>query len=237
MNPFLTASLTEPLVNFCTDLIGSIGYAGVFVLMMLGSACVPIPSEATMMFAGFKVSDGDLTLIGIIVAGVLGDLAGCSIAYAAGYYGRIELLERNRLVHVSRKRLDWADSWFQRYGSLTVFFGRMIPLVRAFTSLPAGVARMPLGRFIPLSAAGSVIWVSMLAVVGRAVGDNWEKWRHHLEYLDYAVVAGIIALVAYWLIRRRRAPTDGSSPAAAGPSGVGRHGDGPNQPSVDATDG
>jgi membrane protein DedA with SNARE-associated domain len=204
MNPFLTASLTEPLVNFCTDLIGSIGYAGVFVLMMLGSACVPIPSEATMMFAGFKVSDGDLTLIGIIVAGVLGDLAGCSIAYAAGYYGRIELLERNRLVHVSRKRLDWADSWFQRYGSLTVFFGRMIPLVRAFTSLPAGVARMPLGRFSLLTAAGSLPWVLGFGLLGRAVGSHWEQWRDHLHYLDYAVVAGVVALIAYALVRKRR---------------------------------
>jgi len=220
VNPFLIASLTEPVVNFCTDVIGSLGYAGVFVLMTLGSACVPIPSEATMMFAGFKVSDGHLVLIGIIAAGVLGDLAGCGISYAVGFYGRIELLERNRLVHVSQKRLDLADSWFQRYGSVTIFFGRMIPLVRAFTSLPAGASRVPLSRFIPFSVAGSVIWVTFLALVGKAVGSNWEKWRHHLEYLDYAVAVAIVCGIAYLLIRRRREGGDGGDgnpqPAEAG---------------------
>src|SRR5215208_884253 len=125
------AALLDPLVNLCTDFIGSVGYAGVFVLTLLGSACIPIPSEATMMFAGFKVSDGDLTLFGVIAAGVTGELIGCLIAYAAGYYGRIDLLERNKLIHIDRKRLDWVDSWFQRRGDLTVFFGRLLPLVRA----------------------------------------------------------------------------------------------------------
>ena len=131
------------LVNLCTDFIGAVGYAGVFVLTMLGSACIPIPSEATMLFAGFKVSDGDLTLFGVIAAGVAGELIGCLIAYAAGYYGRIDLLERNKLIHIDRKRLDWVDGWFQRHGDITVFVGRLLPLVRAFISLPAGVAEMP----------------------------------------------------------------------------------------------
>jgi membrane protein DedA with SNARE-associated domain len=200
----LSAALLDPLVNLCTDFIGSVGYAGVFVLTMLGSACIPIPSEATMLFAGFKVSDGDLTLVGVIAAGVAGELIGCCIAYAAGYYGRIELLERNKLIHIDRKRLDWADSWFQRHGDITVFVGRLLPLVRAFISLPAGVAEMPLRRFLPLTAAGSVIWLSGLTLIGRAVGDNWDKWHQRLAFLDYVVVAAAIAAIAYLVIRRRR---------------------------------
>jgi membrane protein DedA with SNARE-associated domain len=200
----LTAALLDPLVNLCTDFIGSVGYAGVFVLTMLGSACIPIPSEATMLFAGFKVSDGDLTLIGVILAGVTGELLGCLIAYAAGYYGRIDLLERNKLIHIDRKRLDWVDSWFQRHGDVTVFFARLIPLVRAFISLPAGVAEMPLRRFIPLSLAGSAIWLTGLTLIGRAVGDNWDKWHQRLAFLDYLIVAAVIAAVAYLVIQRRR---------------------------------
>jgi membrane protein DedA with SNARE-associated domain len=212
------AALLDPLVNLCTDFIGTVGYAGVFVLTMLGSACIPIPSEATMMFAGFKVSDGDLTLFGVIAAGVAGELVGCLIAYAAGYYGRIELLERNKLIHIDRKRLDWADGWFKRHGDITVFVGRLLPLVRAFISLPAGVAEMPLRRFIPFTLAGSVIWLSGLALIGRAVGDNWEDWHRKLAFLDYVVVAAAIAAIAYLLIRRRRGPGEPAGDAEEQPA-------------------
>jgi membrane protein DedA with SNARE-associated domain len=199
----ITAALLDPIVNLCTDFIGSVGYAGVFVLTMLGSACIPIPSEATMMFAGFEVSDGDLTLLGVIVAGVAGELLGCLIAYAAGYYGRIDLLERNKLIHIDHRRLDWVDSWFQRHGDVTVFFARLIPLVRAFISLPAGVAEMPLRRFIPLTLAGSVIWLSGLTLIGRAVGDNWERWHQRLAFLDYVVVVAAIVAIVYLVVQRR----------------------------------
>jgi membrane protein DedA with SNARE-associated domain len=212
------AALLDPLVNLCTDFIGSVGYAGVFVLTMLGSACIPIPSEATMLFAGFKVSDGDLTLFGVIAAGVTGELLGCLIAYAAGYYGRIDLLERNKLIHIDRKRLDWVDGWFQRRGDITVFVGRLLPLVRAFISLPAGVAEMPLRRFIPLTLAGSLIWLSGLTLIGRAVGDNWDKWHQRLAFLDYVVVIAAIAAVAYLLIRRRRGPGEPTGDAEEQPA-------------------
>jgi len=211
------AALLDPLVNLCTDFIGSVGYAGVFVLTMLGSACIPIPSEATMLFAGFKVSDGDLTLFGVIAAGVSGELIGCLIAYAAGYYGRIDLLERNKLIHIDRKRLDWVDGWFTRHGDITVFLGRLIPLVRAFISLPAGVAEMPLRRFIPLTLAGSVIWLSGLTLIGRAVGGNWEDLHRKLAFLDYVVVAAAIGAITYLLIKRRRGPGKPSGDAGEQP--------------------
>jgi membrane protein DedA with SNARE-associated domain len=202
------ASLTDPIVNAATDFIDSVGLVGVFILMTLESACIPIPSEATMLFAGFNVSEGDMTLFGIVAAGVLGNLVGSWIAYAAGYYGRIELLDRNRLIHINRKHLEWADSWFQRHGDATVFFTRMLPIIRTFISLPAGVARMPFWRFTVFTVAGCVPWVLLLAIIGREVGDNWEDWRENLSYLDYAVVAAIVAGVAYLLWRRRRKPSE-----------------------------
>ncbi len=206
--------LIDPLVNFATNVIDTLGLPGVFVLMLLESACIPIPSEATMLFAGFNVSEGDMTLIGITVAGVLGNLVGSWVAYAAGYFGRIEMLERNRLIHVNPKHLATADRWFQRYGDATVFFTRMLPIIRTFISLPAGIARMPFWRFTGLTLLGCIPWVFALALLGREVGDNWDQWRDNLRYLDYVVVAGIVAVIAYLLIKRRR-----SRPGDAEPEG------------------
>ena len=171
--------------------------------MVLESACIPIPSEAIMLFAGFAVSKGELTLVGIVVAGVLGNLVGSLVGYGIGYFGRTDLLERNRLFHVSPARLRQVEGWFERYGDATVFFSRMLPLVRTFVSVPAGVARMRLGRFALLTALGSIPWVLALALVGQAVGDNWESWRHNLAYLDYVVLAAVIAGIGWWLLKRR----------------------------------
>ncbi|MDP9228838.1 MAG: DedA family protein [Actinomycetota bacterium] len=208
----MTDFIVDPLVDLCVDLIGAIGYAGIFVLMLLESACIPIPSEATMLFAGFKVDEGDLTLVGIVTAGVLGNLVGSWIAYAAGYYGRLELLEKSRFIHINKKHLAWADSWFERYGDATVFFTRMLPIIRTFISLPAGIARMPFWRFTALTALGCIPWVLLLSVIGVQVGSNWEQWKDKLHYFDYVVLAGLLGLGLYLLIRSRRG---GSGPGSA----------------------
>ncbi len=210
----ITDKVVEPIVDVATEFIGSAGVVAVFLLMTLESACIPVPSEAIMLFAGFSVSEGDLTLIGVVTAGVLGNLVGSWIAYAAGYYGRLDLLERNKLIHISPKHLKWADDWFARYGGATVFFSRMLPIVRTFISLPAGVAKMPFWRFTAYTLAGCIPWVLMLALVGEAVGDNWEDWRHKLGYLDYVVLAAIIGGIVYFLIKRRR----GGGPSEEEPS-------------------
>lgn len=203
-NILLTGAVTDKLVDFATTLIGDAGYAGIFVLMTLESALIPIPSEATMLFAGFKVSDGTLTLFGIIAAGVLGNLVGSWIAYGIGYFGRLELLERHHVIHANKRYIDWADRWFDRHGDATVFFSRMLPIIRTFISLPAGVARMPFWRFSVLTALGCIPWVTALALLGKGVGSNWHKWKDHLQYLDYAVVVGVVALIVWALIRRRQ---------------------------------
>jgi membrane protein DedA with SNARE-associated domain len=200
----MTDFILDPLVNAATDVIDALGLAGVFGLMLLESACIPVPSEAIMLFAGFNVHEGDMTLFGIVAAGVLGNVVGSWAAYAVGYYGRIELLDRNRLIHINRKHLEWADRWFERHGDATVFFTRMLPIIRTFISLPAGVARMPFWRFTLFTLAGCIPWVLMLGLIGREVGERWEEWRDHLHYLDYAVLAAIVIGIVYLLIRRRR---------------------------------
>jgi membrane protein DedA with SNARE-associated domain len=216
--------IVEPVVNLATEFIGSAGYAGVFVLMALESACIPIPSEAIMLFAGFSASKGELTLAGIVVAGVLGNLIGSWIAYAVGYYGRVDLLERNRLIHVNPKHLKWADDWFARYGGITVFFSRMLPIIRTFISLPAGVAEMPFWRFTAYTLLGSIPWVLALGLVGEQVGENWEQWRHNIGYLDYVVLAAIAIGVVYLVVRRRRGGGAGAEGAA------GREDEAPREP-------
>ncbi len=217
--PLLFASVTdkvvEPIVDVATEFIGSAGVVAVFLLMALESACIPVPSEAIMLFAGFSVSEGELTLFGIVAAGVLGNLVGSWVAYAVGYYGRLDLLEKNKLIHISPKHLAWADTWFERYGAATVFFSRMLPIIRTFISLPAGVAKMPFWRFTLFTVAGSLPWVLALALIGESVGENWEDWRHKLGYLDYVVLAAIVAGVVYLVVKRRRRGGPGADEGVA----------------------
>jgi membrane protein DedA with SNARE-associated domain len=208
--PFTTASLTGPLVDFATNVVGDLGTAGIFLLMLLDSACIPTSSEAIMLFAGFKVADGRFTLLEIVVAGVAGNLVGSWIAYGVGYFGRIELIERHgKWMHITPSQLAWADRWFERYGGVTVFFSRMLPVIRTFISLPAGVAKMPFWRFTVLSVLGIIPWVLAWAIVGREVGDNWDNLQEKLHYLDYAIVAGLVAGIVYLIVRRRRGRTMG----------------------------
>jgi membrane protein DedA with SNARE-associated domain len=206
------ASITESVVNETSHLVREGGLPAIFVLMALGSACIPIPSEVVMLFAGFVVADQSLSgaqhhlsMTGIILAGLLGTLVGSWIAYGVGRGGRLELFERHgHLVHMGPAQIDRADRWFQRYGQPAVLFGRMVPLVRAFVSLPAGIARMPLGRFTVLTTIGSIPWVVALAFAGKALGSEWESVRKGFEYVDYAILAAVVVGVG-WLIVRRRA--------------------------------
>jgi len=211
----ITDKVVNPIVDVATEFIGSAGAGAVFVLMTLESACIPVPSEAIMLFAGFSVSKGELTLFEVVAAGVLGNLVGSWIAYAVGYYGRLDLLEKNKLIHISQKHLKWADDWFAKYGTWAVLFSRMLPIVRTFISLPAGVAKMPFWRFTVLTFIGCVPWVTALALLGKGVGANWEEWRHNLSYLDYVVAAAIVAGVVYWFFRRRRRNAEAAAAGGA----------------------
>ena len=201
----LIASLTDPIVEVAVDVVEAMGLWGVFVLMLLESACIPVPSEATMLFAGFNVSDGEYSLFAAVAVGSVANLVGSWVAWWIGKAGRVDIIEKHgHKVLIRQHHLEWADRWFERYGDATVFFSRMLPIIRTFISLPAGVARMPFWRFSVLTLAGCIPWVLMLTWIGKAAGDNWEDWKDSLHYFDYAVAAAIVIGIIYLLIRRRR---------------------------------
>jgi membrane protein DedA with SNARE-associated domain len=200
----LLASISESLVNLCVNAVGSLGLFGVFVLMLAESACIPIPSEATMLFAGFNVVRGHYPLWEPVVVGVVANVVGSWVAYAIGYFGRIDLLEKHgRALHIKPQHLAWADRWFDRHGEATVFFSRMLPIIRTFISLPAGVARMPFWRFTAFTLAGCIPWVFLLGFIGKQAGSNWRHWRHYLSYLDYLAIAAIVVGIVYLIVKRR----------------------------------
>jgi membrane protein DedA with SNARE-associated domain len=205
------ASISESLVNTTSHFVRDAGLPGVFALMAIGSACIPIPSEVVMLFAGFAVADPGqsashhhMTMVGIVLAGLLGTMVGSWITYAIGRGGRLELLERHgSKLHIGGDQINRAERWFERFGEPVVFFGRMVPLIRAFVSLPAGVARMPFWRFSVLSFLGSIPWVLALAFAGHALGSDWTTVRKGFQYVDYLILLLIVAGIAYAVVRRR----------------------------------
>jgi membrane protein DedA with SNARE-associated domain len=208
--PLLIASLTGPLVTFATHVINTLGLAGVLVMTMT-TGVIGLPgTEPTMLFAGFDVYQGHQTLVGIIIAGAVGDVLGATIAYSIGYWGRRELLERHGAkFHMSAERLERPHRWFERYGSPVIFISRLLPGIRAVFPYAAGVSQMRFGRFFLFTALGSVLWIGGLAVLGREVGHKWPSWRHHLEYGDYALGVIVVLLILYVVLRRLRRPPTG----------------------------
>ena len=204
----MTDFIVDPLVDFCVDVIGEIGYLGIFLLMLVESANIPMPSEATMLFAGFKVDDGELTLFGIIAAGVLGNIVGSWAGYAIGYYGREELLERHKVFHVSPKQMARVEGWFERYGA-----SRSSSPGCCRSSAPSSRLRRepptcPSGGSRSTPRLGCIPWVLVLGIIGVEVGARWEEWRDKLHYFDYVVIAGhhrARRLPADQAARRRRA--------------------------------
>lgn len=196
--------LTAPLVNWVTEVIGSYGVWAVFILMVLESACIPVPSEAIMLFGGFLAGQGKTTLFAVIVAGVAGNVVGSWIAYWVGLKKGRDWALQWHWLHITPERLDKADRWFERYGSWAVLIARMLPIIRTFISFPAGVARMPFWRFTILTVIGCIPWVTLLAWLGLLVGDNWEAVQHKLHYFDYAVALLIVAGIIWMLVRYRR---------------------------------
>jgi len=199
------ASITDSLATLATHVINDLGLAGIVLLLTL-SGVIGVPgTEVTMLFAGFNVYQGHFSMVAIIAAGVLGDTLGATVAYTIGYYGRRELIERHgNKLHIDATRLALAERWFERRGSVTIFFSRWIPVARAAFPYAAGVSRMPYIRMAALAAMGSLFWIGGLAILGYEVGSQWQNWRHHLAYVDYAGAALLIAGVAYLIVKRNR---------------------------------
>jgi membrane protein DedA with SNARE-associated domain len=183
--------------------IERLGYGGVFIGMTLESTGLPLPSEVIMVFAGYVVWEGRLTLLGITLAGTLGCLAGSLIAYGIGAYGGRPLLERyGKYVLIRKNELDRAEQWFEKHGESAVFVSRMLPIVRTVISYPAGIVRMDVKRFSLYTALGSLPFCFVFAYAGVALGPHWRDIRGLLRYFNIAVIVGLVVLVAYLIYRR-----------------------------------
>jgi membrane protein DedA with SNARE-associated domain len=198
-------------------LISSVGYAAIFLLMVAESACIPLPSELTMPFAGALAATGRLDLVTAIVVGVLGNLVGSYVAWAVGKVGGRPLLERfGRLVRLDQHDLRRAERWFERRGELTVLVSRLIPVVRTFISLPAGVADMAPVRFGVYTILGCIPWTVALAVAGYELGDQWKHVYHGFNTATIVIaVVVVVAIVAALLVFFRSRWTGRRSAAAA----------------------
>jgi membrane protein DedA with SNARE-associated domain len=210
------------ITDAVTQWIADYGLYAIFFLSLV-DAVLPAASELVMVYAGALAGGAfagqNVTLFGeplestfwawlaVVVAATTGYVLGSILGWAIGLYGGRPYLERHgRWLHVTPENLDQAEKWFDHYGSVTVFVSRMLPVVRSFISIPAGIAEMPLGRFTALTAAGSVVWYAGLGAIGVAVGASWERFHHAFRYADIAAVTLVVALgvVALWHHRRRR---------------------------------
>ena len=197
-------AILHPLIEFVTRAIGAYGVPAVFVLMLLESMGILIPSEAISPFAGYLVSIGKMSFFEATVAGILGNLVGSWIAYCIGRWGGRELWFRyGRYVGVREHHLHIAEKWFDKYGELTVFVSRCLPVVRTFISFPAGTASMNFAKFTFYTLLGCIPWVFTLTYLGYVLGENWETIGDYLHYLDFAVALAFIAGAVYLLWRWR----------------------------------
>ncbi len=184
------------LVHFVTGTISAVGYFGVFSLMVLESACIPIPSEIIMPFSGFLVSAGKFNLILVTLAAAFGNLTGAVITYLIGYYGgRPFVIKYGRYFFVKEKEVHHAEKFFERWGEFAVLIARNLPIVRTFISLPAGVAEMNFIKFAIYSFVGSLPWCFALAYIGYLLGANWMVIRRYGDILDIIVGIGIVIFI------------------------------------------
>ena len=214
----MIAKIISILTSFVVAVISFMGYGGVVLLMAIESACIPLPSEIIMPFAGYLVSRGEMNLWGVGVAGAVGCVLGSLVAYWAGMYGGRPFIEKyGRFILLSRHDLDIADRWFSKHGEAIVFTARLLPAIRTFIAFPAGVARMNLTRFVIYTFAGSLPWCLGLVYVGQKLGEQWDKdptlktWFHRFDFL-----IGIVGLafVIWWVwrhIKHSRTPVVHSS--------------------------
>ena len=188
--------------------ISTMGYGGVVLLMAIESACIPLPSEIIMPFAGYLVFKGEMMLWGVALAGAIGCVVGSIPAYYVGMLGGRPLAEKyGKYMLISKRDLDMADRWFAKHGEIIIFVGRLLPAVRTFIAFPAGVAKMHLPTFIIYTFIGSLIWCYLLAYAGFKFGAHWPDLKVYFHQFHYVIVAaGVVFLV--WYVRRHFKHTD-----------------------------
>ena len=199
------------ITNFIIQTISNSGYAGIFFLMVAESALIPIPSEVIMPFSGYLVSTGKFNVIAVIMAGSIGNLVGSLIAYFVGIYlGRGFVLKYGKYLLLKKSHLEIAESYFKKYGNRATFISRLLPAIRTYISLPAGIAKMDLKKFAAYTLIGSIIWNTVLTYIGITLGQEWNSIRKYSSYFDVIVIiAVIIGIICYW--RSRRKSTESST--------------------------
>jgi membrane protein DedA with SNARE-associated domain len=215
----LISRIIEQLVVFVTAVISAMGYGGIVLLMAIESACIPLPSEIIMPFAGYLVFRGEMSLQGAAIAGAIGCVVGSIPAYYLGMYGGRPLIERfGRYLLVSRRELDLADRLFQRHGQWVVLAGRLLPVVRTFIAFPAGVSRMPMGRFIVYTLVGSYPWCLALAWAGMKLGQAWHsdpRFRAVYHRFETVIVVALVLAVVWFVWHKVREARRARAGAAA----------------------
>jgi membrane protein DedA with SNARE-associated domain len=206
---FVLAFIDQIVIPFLNGLYGAVGYLGVLVAMAIESAMIPLPSELILPYAGFLVSDpsqlepltrGPWNYWIVVIVATAGNTLGSLVAYVIGAYGGRPFLERyGRYLLIRPHEIELADRFFANHGGATVFVGRLLPIVRTFISFPAGVARMPLGRFIVYSTAGALPWSMLLVYAGTLLGANWVDIRHALQPFDLAIAVAVVAAVVLFV--------------------------------------
>jgi len=198
----MVTRILEALASFVIYVISQMGLPGIVFLMAIESACIPLPSEVIMPFSGYLVFLGKYSLWSVGLAGAVGCVVGSIPAYYLGMYGGRPLIERyGKYILMSRHDLDMADRWFDRHGEATVFFARLLPIIRTFIAFPAGVARMEMKRFIGYTFAGSLPWCLGLAYIGMVLGAKWPILREYFHKFDLLIGAAIVAGIV-WYVRR-----------------------------------
>lgn len=182
------------LAALVIKIISASGYIGIFGLMAMESACIPIPSEVIMPFAGYLATTGRFALPLVIILGALGNLFGSVVAYLVGFYGGRQVVEKyGKYILVGKEELDRADRFFYQYGNLSVFFSRLLPIIRTFISLPAGIAKMKFWKFSFYTFIGSLFWSALLAYIGVFLGNRWQTIEVYFRKFDWLI--GILLII------------------------------------------
>jgi membrane protein DedA with SNARE-associated domain len=195
-------SILEPIGAWIISVISHLGYAGIVVTMGIESACIPLPSEIIMPFSGYLTLTGRFSMWGVSVAGALGCVVGSVVAYWVGVWGGRPFLQKyGKYVLISSRDLATADRWFEKYGEWAIFISRLLPVIRTFISLPAGIARMRFWRFVIYTFLGSLPWCFMLAYVGKVMGENWMSIKVYFHRADIVIGIVIVLGIALFLYR------------------------------------
>jgi membrane protein DedA with SNARE-associated domain len=197
--------ILRPIVESITSIISTMSYPGIFFLMILESALIPIPSEIIMPFSGFLASTGKLSSVGVVLSGTFGNLVGSILTYYLGInVGRAFLIKYGRYVFFKKEHLELTENLFKRYGDKVSFVGRLLPGIRTYVSLPAGIGKTKFTRFVIYTFLGSIIWNSMLTYVGMKLGSNWKNIDKYSIYLDLAAVIAIAVFLIWFVYNSRR---------------------------------